>query len=1583
MAEIAIRDQLQGEKLANTGTTRAPVTPVTAPTAPVGASTAPAGPPPRRQVVEEATTGDNYTTTPEKPVSAIAPAGAAPVVPDTGMEGIQSQRAGERSRVSSEATNPVGSTEEKPPQQVQEPANPLGSTEATPAPPHLVAAIGESLKSRYARGGEIDPGLYDAAAERIAAEIHANAPPGYEEYLTGDVLRAQTEAHAAKVDAEYQKARAQVIAYFSTIGKGNATKEEIDAYTKQHLQNRVELERAEQAAGAWIGEKVSGALTSGAGAATLGLFDVVGRATIDGILGTYGIALQKGAEALGGGRGREEQVTTEAVQQATASLPPVAQQLSNVFLYPIAASETMRVAKARDPYLQEHSVEVGPVRIDVLDVAELALPATGLVGVASRTGRAVKVANEAAKVAEDVARSTKMAEEIVSRIGKENRWTNATGQLQPSGPLVQRNSILGDTFAKRAEQVAANKGEVTAEQAAHRDILAAEVAKRELPKTVGSSVAEARTSGTLFGKFLGGEAGSATIEHATGLKYVKAAADAVRGALGSHATVDVSSHIDDLHIRNNPLAEEQVWTAAKEGAKWGKPTVSESEAAAIRALPTRPEWVQQAVEAWKDLAPGVQNVGKGWYQIARDDIDAIARSSGRFTSTQVAAVFAALSPQKAWDLNSRNALAAVAHWMKNGDESVLPKELQFPDNLRKAEAIMSGVDPEVVLNYGAAKGTGRKVYNFFQNLNGDVSAVTNDRHMATFFEAGGRQPEGKRYEEMANAIKQAALEVGVNPEQMQAGIWHYVRPSEGMSGLDAERYRAPTVKSIEKMSADIAETTKTDGGVTFGQNGPIKKGFSVGVFPDRSVTIEGLPAAEDIAKFVRDNADVLDENHAVGTFHEDGKTILDIVQTPATEKEALALGKQHGQDSIYDLAKGEVIPIPKEGFLAGEGGAAKVGYALGVDAIKAAITKAKGAGKLTPEEEALWDRIAAKTASGEVLNDSERAISGRIRQFVPRSGLTAPAFGGRMASDITKEIQKIPGWEKKGIFHLANAVKSGQGLENVPQPLIDMFTLGNAQMAAKQFGLPIPKDLAEAAKQYPNLLNASTINAGVGAGTASKNLMATLAAGLPQEVVKAGKIQQILNEVGAIANIPRSIKAAFDLSAPLRQGIVLSAAHPIKALGASRDMVKALVNEDFAQKLNQTIRDSKFARSGQPMAQLHSSGMYEVGSVYDKMKLYLAPLGEAPITDAEEAFMTKFLGKLPGYGASNRAYSTFLNKMRADVADAALEAAIQSKRGAMADDELKSLGAFINHASGRGDIPRDYAPALSGIFYSPRFAVSRVQTAVDAGYGVKEHVSRLFGSAETYNRGRAMAASDVAKFTAAGLTLIALAKTAHAAGIKGFGDVDGDPRSAMFGKIKIGNSTIDLWGGFQQIARYSAQLVTGTSTTSGEEKSKEFGQTLAGFAASKRNPVVALLWDVTASHAGSYQDRNKLRKAEQNASSDMPWDQPIGIDFTGNTFSSKDLVGAEFLPMSWGDVAQAMGVEFDPDVATKVASGDFSALIPHLASTDPGDLILGATVSAFSIFGAGVNTRPGEGTTDIPAETNAPAAPVSPRNRFK
>lgn len=365
-----------------------------------------------------------------------------------------------------------------------------------------------------------------------------------------------------------------------------------------------------------------------------------------------------------------------------------------------------------------------------------------------------------------------------------------------------------------------------------------------------------------------------------------------------------------------------------------------------------------------------------------------------------------------------------------------------------------------------------------------------------------------------------------------------------------------------------------------------------------------------------------------------------------------------------------------------------------------------------------------------------------------------------------------------------------------------------------------------------------------------------------------------LEKAGDIAvdllNVPRSVMASIDYSAPLRQGLVMTINHPILASKAFTEMFK----QGFSQ-----LRFDRW------MENLTESPEYEL---MEKSKLYIANTNNsnAKLSAKEEQFMSNLANKIPVIGAgfnikvkgkpvrvfgmnptgglnliggSERAYVSYLNKLRVDV--------FLQTAGAFQSDGLtyenkpelyEALATYVNAATGRGDVGKlqNSASILNGLFFSPRLIASRIRLLTNWANPV--------WYAKTPARVRRMYALDMLRFIGAGTSILALASLAGA-------DVEEDPRATDFGKIKIGDTRWDIWGGFQQFVRYFAQIGTGEmkkGNTVIDLDSGKFGKpTRADVAGklirSKLAPVPASIWSLAAGRdpVGNEYDYTDLPKS--------------------------------------------------------------------------------------------------------------------------
>lgn len=271
-----------------------------------------------------------------------------------------------------------------------------------------------------------------------------------------------------------------------------------------------------------------------------------------------------------------------------------------------------------------------------------------------------------------------------------------------------------------------------------------------------------------------------------------------------------------------------------------------------------------------------------------------------------------------------------------------------------------------------------------------------------------------------------------------------------------------------------------------------------------------------------------------------------------------------------------------------------------------------------------------------------------------------------------------------------------------------------------------------------------------------------------------------LEAVGKTVATPRAIMSSLDFSAFLRQGGVLGSRFPKEAAKAVKEQL------------------SYFASS-----KSFKEGMEEIANraSYDTMiKSGLDVTGTRGIAKAEEAFIDNFAGNIPvlgrGVDASERAYTGFLTKVRADVFDKVrngyLEQGIE-----LPQKELDDLAKFINTASGRGSLGKleDHAKTLSTTLFSPRLWKSRLDMLNPMYY------AKLSGPAKK------LALQSAGTYASIAGTVLGLAAAAGA-------NVESDLRSSDFGKIRVGNNRYDVLGGFQQNLVFAWRELTGEKKSS-------------------------------------------------------------------------------------------------------------------------------------------------------------------------
>lgn len=464
----------------------------------------------------------------------------------------------------------------------------------------------------------------------------------------------------------------------------------------------------------------------------------------------------------------------------------------------------------------------------------------------------------------------------------------------------------------------------------------------------------------------------------------------------------------------------------------------------------------------------------------------------------------------------------------------------------------------------------------------------------------------------------------------------------------------------------------------------------------------------------------------------------------------------------------------------------------------------KSAGPLGPTLDKLFQAtLDAKDrmTQQEAINAAERA-----KRFAAFKGVKAEGAAGaaKSLSKLRGEFEKVNPGEGMGLDQnetdsLFTAVKRAKISEGEKaRGYTALFKLMNGD------GVPVRSDLATLDRVFGNQFadRITEMHGGIGA------------VGL---------------KISKIANTMKSLQNSISLAAPLRHGIGLATRREFYP--AARDMFKFFADKDF-------YNNSMDAIQSRPKAQLAN----EAG-------LFFARPGS--LQDSEEEFLNSYAGQIPVakhmVNASNRAYTGFLNKLRADAFDSMTQKAqaLGVKMYNQIGDEIvptkeaKAIANYINVASGRGNLGRlnRVTNELNTLLWSPRMIASRVEMLAnpklytDLPKGMRlEGLKSLFGIAALGTMIDTMSAYAGAK-------------------------VSTNILSSDAGKSRFGTHLIDPWGGFQQYVVAAARFLAGKTDSNIPTSRLE----IAGrFAANKESPVASLAHSILTAKKFTG-DPNKVR----------------------------------------------------------------------------------------------------------------------------
>lgn len=328
---------------------------------------------------------------------------------------------------------------------------------------------------------------------------------------------------------------------------------------------------------------------------------------------------------------------------------------------------------------------------------------------------------------------------------------------------------------------------------------------------------------------------------------------------------------------------------------------------------------------------------------------------------------------------------------------------------------------------------------------------------------------------------------------------------------------------------------------------------------------------------------------------------------------------------------------------------------------------------------------------------------------------------------------------------------------------------------------------------------------------------------------------------GEVLNLSRSVLTSMDFSAVLRQGGFIALGNPARAARSLGPMFRAFRSD-------QKARDVMAEIENRPNAPL-----------YARAKLSLTQL-DGSLTKQEEAFMSRLAGKIPLVAGTQRAYTVFLNKLRADTFDAMVETL--TRNGEATLDEAKAIANYVNVATGRANLGQKWEQAaqpLAQVFFAPRYVVSRFQLLA----GQPAHGGTM--------RTRRLVAQEYGKFLAGIGVVLALGALAGA-------EIEDDPRSTDFLKLRFGGTRIDPWAGLQQVAVLGGRMLSGeTKDKRGRIREASRASLIGRFVRTKLAPLPGTALDVAE-----------------------------GENVVGDPVTPLGAAGSLFVPLSFREIAKVM-----------------------------------------------------------------------------
>lgn len=346
--------------------------------------------------------------------------------------------------------------------------------------------------------------------------------------------------------------------------------------------------------------------------------------------------------------------------------------------------------------------------------------------------------------------------------------------------------------------------------------------------------------------------------------------------------------------------------------------------------------------------------------------------------------------------------------------------------------------------------------------------------------------------------------------------------------------------------------------------------------------------------------------------------------------------------------------------------------------------------------------------------------------------------------------------------------------------------------------------------------------------------------------------------LGGFWEIARLLQATFDLSAVLVQGLKLTVSHPVYAVRSFYKTAQHFLSESKARKWGEFIKSQPYyeemMKAGLSLSEYDASLSEKeegfLGGVGNMMWDYLV----LPFKMFGDKAYTRVAMANP-FKAFERGGIGYLNTMRVlRYLDGKKMLDDKGKTFETDPDSYKAVANMVNSFTGRSSLGplEKNAGLLSKVFYSPKNWASQLKTST-VGFPIFLLTLKDKGTLMP-SVAQKMAMRDwIVWFVVTAGIVRLIAEKANEDDEDEI-EVDMNPLSSKFGKIRMGKIYIDPWGGFIQHIVLQARLYNEALVRGGEESklgdynTPTRGGLIAEFAKNKLHPTASLLVGYLTTH---------------------------------------------------------------------------------------------------------------------------------------